>query len=580
MACLKELGKVYTSDILVIGGGFAGLCTAIRAKEVNPDLDVLIVERCYTGWSGQATKAGNGIVAHTEQQDIGVTTKWMTENQTPYINDQELLYDYLSTNTESVEWLRSMGCLVSENEDGSIKMWPCPESNLAICGIELSAPQTLRKVALEMGVRILNCVNVFELLTNNGVVCGAVGFDMDYMKYHIFHAKAVAVATHGAQFKKLGREFMGYGTGIGMAYRAGAYMRNAEFSTQIEIVFKGTNVPVYGGFNLIHNQLGENISMKYAPNAPEIGIPLLKGMVKEVEEGRGPLYVDLRVPDETLIAIGWEAMQFGDGRLMPDKLAWEAHVEGKSNKYTMEHTLTPEITIDTRLQNESLRVNRNFKTDVEGLWAPGKISYQGSAYFGWHRGDGVGNAAQTGVRAGKDMAEFATTHELLDIDVAQVEALKEKLYAPLNRPTDKKPSDIFDKIETYGFGTHKLILKSQEAIDEVLADIEEMRKMIPELTAYDAHSLAKCHEAVDSLLCLEAIFRCANERKESRGLFYPHYREDYPEQDDKNWLKWISVHQGADGNMEVVVDDIPMWKYPHRPEGYVIPEGQVEEYYV
>lgn len=581
MASLNELGKVIETDILVVGGGFSGLVTAIRAKQEAPEEDVLIVERCYAGYAGQSTKAGNGIVGHAPWQDVRESTEWMVKNQTPYLNDQELLYDYLSTNTESIEWLRDFcGVLVSHHEDGSLKYWVHPESKLMGVGIELRAIERLRRKALELGVRMLNCVNIFDILTRNGQAVGAIGFDMDQMECHIFHAKAVAMATHGCQFKKLGREFMGYGTGVGAIYRAGGLIRNIEFSTQIEIVFKGTNVPVYGGYNMIENRLGENISQKYAPNAPEISIPLLRGMVKEVKEGRGPLYVDLTHPDETMISIGWEGMTMGDGRLMPDKLEWEGFVEEKARKYTIEHSDKLEITIDQRLQSEPVRVNHNFKTDVEALWAPGKISYQGSAYFGWHRGDGVGNAAQTGIRAGKDMGAFAKSHEKLDIDFEQAKAYKEKLYAPLNRNTGHTAYEIFDKIETYGFGTDKLSIKSAESIQQVLDDVEEMKKLIPLLSGDDAHTVAKCHEAADTLLNLEMIFRASDMRKESRGVFYPHYRLDYPEQDDKNWLKWINIRQGADGEMELFTEDIPMWKYPVRPEGYEIPEGHVEEYYV
>jgi len=92
---INELGKVYESDVLVIGGGFAGLVTAIKAIQEGPDLDVLIVEKGFTGFSGQSTKAGNGIVAHLPDQDVMESTEWMVKNQTPYLNDQELLTSLL-----------------------------------------------------------------------------------------------------------------------------------------------------------------------------------------------------------------------------------------------------------------------------------------------------------------------------------------------------------------------------------------------------------------------------------------------------------------------------------------------------
>ena len=61
---------------------------------------------------------------------------------------------------------------------------------------------------------------------------------------------------------------------------------------------------------------------------------------------------------------------------------------------------------------------------------------------------------------------------------------------------------------------------------------------------------------------------------------YPHFRVDYPGHDDKNWLKWINLKQGADGEMELFTEDIPMWRYGFRPQGYEVPEGQVEQFYV
>ena len=76
--------------------------------------------------------------------------------------------------------------------------------------------------------------------------------------------------------------------------------------------------------------------------------------------------------------------------------------------------------------------------------------------------------------------------------------------------TEVTANDIFDRIERYGFGTDKLILKSEESIKEVLADvedIEEKRDCASILSGDDAHTVAKCLEAADSVLNLEMLFR-------------------------------------------------------------------------
>lgn len=98
-------------------------------------------------------------------------------------------------------------------------------------------------------------------------------------------------------------------------------------------------------------------------------------------------------------------------------------------------------------------------------------------------------------------------------------------------------------IETYIFDVHKCILKDEAEIRKVYADIEKMKAIVPHLTADDPHSLSKCLEAADTILCLEMIFRSAEMRKETRGIMYPHYRADYPQTDNQNWLKWINIRQ-------------------------------------
>ncbi len=583
MASVKDYGELYTSDILIVGGGMSGLVTAIRAKENDPSLDILVVDKGIIGWNGQATKAGNGIRATSKHPDgVMNALKYLVHAHTPFMNDQEFLKRYLEVHRDNIDYMKHCGVITSCNEEGEATPLPFIPDALDMGGVSIHVCKQLRGFALKLGIRLLSRVNIFELLTNDkGKVIGGIGFDMDHGDCKIFHAKATAMATQGCHFKKIGLEFMGYGTGVGAMYRVGAVMRNVEFSTQVDVVFKKTNTPIYGGFNLICNQQGENITDKYIGHKEwEVTPALVEGMVEEIRKGNGPLWCDLEHPDEVRAMIGGQGMDETTQRMFRDKLAWEEHVFAKTIRTSGEIGNTPETTIKTVIQVEPIKVDTDIKTDVEGLWAPGKISTQGNAYFGWTRGDGLGNASTTGMMAGDSISKYAKEAEFDEINLAQVEALKEKIYAPLNRKDGRKPKEIFDMIERYIFDVNKCITKSAEEIRKVYADIEEMKGIIPELCAEDPHTLSKCLEAADTVLCLEMIFRAADMRKESRGIMYPHYRTDYPETDDKNWLKWINIRQGKDGEMELFTEEIPLWRYPVRPEGYEIPEGHVEAYYV
>jgi succinate dehydrogenase/fumarate reductase flavoprotein subunit len=73
--------------------------------------------------------------------------------------------------------------------------------------------------------------------------------------------------------------------------------------------------------------------------------------------------------------------------------------------------------------------------------------------------------------------------------------------------------------------------------------------------------MGKCHEAESMALCGEISFRSSLMRTESRGW---HYREDYPEQDNYNWLNWIIVKENG-GSMSVITQPVPLDKYKYKP---------------
>lgn len=239
---------------------------------------------------------------------------------------------------------------------------------------------------------------------------------------------------------------------------------------------------------------------------------LVMGMQKEIELGNGPLWCDLEHPDEIRAIFGGQGHKL-IMRMLDDKMKWEEHVFKKTIRSFGDVGMTPEMTIKMVLQVEPIKVDTDYKTNVEGLWAIGKITGQGCGYFGWTRGDGLGNATTSAIMAAPSMVTYAQTHEMEELDPVQVAALKEKIYAPLHRNSDHKPKEIFDRIERYIFQTDKMIIKTDESIQSCLDEVEEMKKLIPQLTANDPHTLAKCLEAADTVLCLEMVIPCCKRKK-------------------------------------------------------------------
>ncbi len=568
MADLDNIGDVISADILIAGGGIGGLAAAIKAKEENPESDVLIVEKQTTGYAGKATKIGGILAFLGPNNDADKFVDFQVNTSGAYLNDQELLYKYITSTYNVIEKFAEWGDKLAKTPDGKMVSFPAmfaPELSSTFIDIDMMLPMRAR--AKKLGVKMLNKIHIVDLLKQDGRVVGAVGFNIIDGKSYIFKAKAIILANGSCGYKVRRYWTASTGDGIAAAYRAGAQMRNAEYGNLYgHTVYQATDSGMVGSDFLV-NRLGENLSKKYMPDKGPAGVflpvKLAIGLEKEVTEGRGPIYFE---PPKG-------GPQFGGFNIGLPKLGkWHEIMSAKER----EHGLTPggkhEIGVPMHGETSCIKVDHEMRTSLEGLWAIGDTSYSGSALAGAVAsppgvcpGSGIMFAMISALWAGASAARYVTGSSQGDIDTQGAAKIKKMIFEPMQSKNTFSPLDAISSLGDIAAPMKYNLRRSKDRLEEALKMIETLKEKLPSLYAKDLHYLSKCHEAKSMAICAELTFRAALMRDESRGF---HFREDYPERNDKNWLKWIIIQQ-VEGKMKLTTQQIPVEKYKIRPKGNV-----------
>jgi succinate dehydrogenase / fumarate reductase, flavoprotein subunit len=564
LATKEELGEVISTDVLVVGGGIGGLVAAVKAKEANPDVDVLVVEKQTAGWAGKATKIG-GILAFLGPNNNGDKfLDFQVRSSGFYLNDQDLLSKYIHSSYQAIEDFDKWGAKLARTPDGKILAFPnnfAPELSMTFIDIDLMLP--IRARARKLGVKFQDKVHIVDVLKKDAKVVGAAGFNLLNGQFFIVKAKATILANGSCGYKVRRFWVAGTGDGIAAAYRAGAEMRNAEYGNLYgHTVYQDTDGGMVGHQFLV-NKLGENLAQKYLPNEGPTGVflpvPLAVGMETEVAEGRGP------------IAFAPPPAQGGGYPRMglPKLNDWSQRMVEKETKYGLPPGTKREIAIPLHGETSCVRVDHDMRTTLEGLWAIGDTSYAGSAVAGAvcsppgiTPGSGIMFAVVSAAWAGPSAASYAAGKDFgKDISASETKSVKEAIFKPLMQTRGAAPSELINSLQEVTAPLKYNLRRSKERLNEALSVIENTKEKMPQLQAKDPHYLGKCHEVRSMVLCAELTYKAALMREESRGS---HFREDFPARDDKKWLKWVIIKQ-QNGQMKLAAEPIPVDKYSIKP---------------
>ena len=289
-----------THDILVVGGGAAGLRAAIAAVECSPKLSVAIVSKVYPMRSHTVSAEG-GMAAVTREYDSLDSHAYDTIKGSDFLADQDSVEYFVKQAPYEAVQLEHWGCPFSRDPDGRISVrafggMSVKRTLFATDKIGFHLLHTLFQTSLKYDrIHRYDEWFVTSLLTNANRVEGVTAIDIRTGELFTILAKAVIIATGGCgrvfQFTTNG--WIKTGDGMALAYRAGVPLKDMEMVQYHPTLLPNTGILITeaargeGGYLI--NKDGERFMKRYVPGKMELGPRdiISRSELTEIKEGRG-----------------------------------------------------------------------------------------------------------------------------------------------------------------------------------------------------------------------------------------------------------------------------------------------------
>ncbi len=544
-------------DILIIGGGVAGLSCAVSVKEQCPDLDVLVVEKNFAGYSGKANRGG-GVLQYFDPDRIDPWdfVKFHAEKIGAYLGDQELMAEYVAMNKSMMDKLTSWGAVLPRGEDGSYRVFPTgPMTAMIVTDLDITL--NIRKTAEKLGVRFLDKTALIDLLKDESGVTGAAVFSVLDGTPRVIRTRVLVLAS-GSQNYRIGSMWgSGRGDGIAAAYRAGAKLRNVEFGNFAQLARVRSHNEVVFGENAMYNAKNEHITKNFLKEREtDITSSAIREWFTQIRDGNGPVRVDYGPP--------------------PPKSENAPPPQPAKPRYgdrfrQLNHTAAAAVDLDMEVaplfigEQSPIAVDHYMRTSLPGLSAIGDCSYCGSGVAGAvpapparNRGSGILNGVFSALKCAEGIAADAAGFRLRAFDEAQAQAAFARISTLLERESDVTAKQVIALVQQAMAPVEQSVWMHEERMKKAMAYVDQAAALLPRMSAKDAHGVLECFEAEAMVLSATLHYRASEMRKESRGWFL---REDYPETDNKNWHKWI-VAENRNGEMVFSTEEIPPEHFP------------------
>ena len=538
--------KKFKTDVLVVGGGGAGFRAAIGARDKGAE--TILLSKGPLGRCGATPMAGADFTLdgaslrelgfYGEPADSKETFFEDIVKQGFYLNNQKLLEQYVRTAPDRLKELIDWGVTIFRSEER------------AIFTSGLGMMDALLGRAREVGVKTLEDVMLLDLVVEDGRVCGALGLEIESGEFIRFHAKSVVIATggwHKAYWPNTGMRDLS-GEGVAMAHRAGADLGNMEFITFCCNVLLGPP-HVLGSiasyiFSLrcageLTNQMGETFLGKYDPNMVRIGTHMewnkcfiSMATTKEVRSGKGSPKGGIYYGRGDVSWEDWEKM------VSISFPGWKyKHIDLKDIVARIREGKSIEVGPAVEYFDGGIVIDEKFQSTLPGLFAAGECTL---GPFGANRVCAATTEMLVhGAEAGENAGLHALSESVPEAGDEIFRELEQKACEPLQRTGGPKIAKLRRQVQESAY-KHLGPIRTGAELKEFISFLEEVKNGQLPLLATTSKTRAYNKEWIDAIELgnivhlLETAARSALFRTESRGV---HYREDYPNTDNDNWLQ-------------------------------------------
>lgn len=530
---------VLKTDILIIGGGTAG-CYAAITTAGDPETKVIIAEKANIKRSGCLAAGVNALNAYIVKGQTPETYLDYVRNDAEGILREDLVYTMAQGLNRVTRKLEALGLVILKDADGEYAARGT--RNIKINGENIK-PLLAEAVEKLENVRVLNRVNVIDYILEDGKVIGAYGFSTEKNIFYILYAKAVICATGGAAglYKPnnpgFSRHKMWYppfntGAGYAMGIRAGAEMTTFEMRF-IALRCKDTIAPtgtISQGVGAEQvNSFGEEYEKKYG--IPKTSIRLYS-TVMENQKGRGPCFLKTEgIPGEQEQELYKAYLNMAPSQT----LRWMENGKGPAQENVEIEGTEPYIVGGHTASGYWVDAKR--ASTLEGLYAAGDVA--GGSPQKYVTGCFVEGeiAALSALEYIRDKAEAIPREEE---DRRKLREVSRHLEEGQSLYSAEEVEEAMQKVmDDYAGGISSGYVVNSSRLEYARSRIDGLLALAGSLRAGDVHELMFIYELVDRLYVCKVLVEHLKARKETRWHSFHEYA-DYPEKDDKNWLKYVN----------------------------------------